>query len=36
MAIVCSLAVCNAEVGICGHEKTMLNVAVLAAIGLGP
>ena len=35
MAIMCSLAVCKAQVGMCGHEKVMLSVAALAAIGLG-
>ena len=36
MAIMCSLAVCKAQVGMCGHEKVMLGVAALAAIiGIG-
>jgi len=35
MAIMCSLAVCKAQAGICGHEKVMLSVAMLAVIGLG-
>ena len=35
MAIMCSLAICKAQVGMCGHEKVMLSVATLAAIGLG-
>jgi hypothetical protein len=35
MAIICSLAVCNAQEGMCGHEKAMLSVALLAAFGLG-
>jgi hypothetical protein len=35
MAIMCSLAVCKARTGLCGHEKAMLSVALLAAIGLG-
>ena len=35
MAIMCSLAVCKAQVGMCGHEKVTLSVAALAAIGLG-
>jgi hypothetical protein len=30
----CSLAACKAQSGMCGHEKVMLSVAVLAAIGL--
>jgi hypothetical protein len=35
MAIMCSLAVCKAQAGMCGHEKTMLSVAALAVLGLG-
>ena len=35
MAIMCSLAVCKAQVGMYGHEKTMLSVALLVAIGFG-
>jgi hypothetical protein len=35
MAIMCSLAVCKAQAGMCGHEKVMLSVAALAAIGFG-
>jgi hypothetical protein len=35
MAIMCSLAVCKAQEGMCGHEKAMLSVALLAAIGFG-
>ena len=35
MAIMCSLAVCKAQAGMCGHEKAMLSVGILAAIGLG-
>jgi hypothetical protein len=35
MAIMCSLAVCKAQGGMCGHEKAMLSIALLAAIGLG-
>ena len=35
MAIMCSLAVCKAQAGLCGHEKAMLSIALLAAIGLG-
>jgi hypothetical protein len=35
MAIMCSLAVCKAQQGMCGHEKGMLSVALLAAIGFG-
>jgi hypothetical protein len=35
MSVLCSLAVCKAREGMCGHEKVMLSVAMLAAIGLG-
>jgi hypothetical protein len=35
MSVMCSLAVCKAQEGLCGHEKAMLSVAVLAAIGFG-
>lgn len=35
MAIMCSLSVCKAQQGMCGHEKVMLSVALLAAIGFG-
>jgi hypothetical protein len=35
MAIMCSLAICKAQAGMCGHEKVMLSVAMLVAIGLG-
>lgn len=35
MAIMCSLAVCKAQEGLCGHEKAMLSVALLAVFGLG-
>ena len=35
MAIMCSLAVCKAQAGMCGHEKAMLSVALLAAFGFG-
>jgi len=35
MSVMCSLAVCKAQVGMCGHEKVMLSVAGLAAIGFG-
>jgi len=35
MAIMCSLAACKAQEGMCGHEKAMLSVALLAAIGFG-
>lgn len=34
MSVMCSLAVCKAQEGLCGHEKVMLSVAVLAVIGV--
>jgi len=35
MAIMCSLAICKARAGMCGHEKVTLSVALLAAFGVG-
>jgi hypothetical protein len=35
MSVMCSLAVCKAQQGMCTHEKAMLSVAVLAVVGLG-
>jgi len=35
MSLICSLSVCKAQEGMCGHEKAMLSVAILAAIGFG-
>jgi hypothetical protein len=35
MAIMCSLAVCKAQAGMCGHEKAMLSVAALLVAGVG-
>jgi hypothetical protein len=35
MSVMCSLALCKAQTGLCGHEKAMLGIAVLAAIGFG-
>ena len=35
MSVMCSLAVCKVQEGMCGHEKVMLSVALLAAFGLG-
>ena len=35
MSLMCSLAVCKAQAGMCGHEKAMLSVALIAAVGLG-
>lgn len=31
----CSLAVCKAQTGMCGHEKVTLSVALLAAFDFG-
>jgi hypothetical protein len=35
MSVMCSLAACKAQAGMCGHEKAMLTVAVLVVAGLG-
>lgn len=35
MSVMCSLAACKAQQGMCGHEKVMLSVALLAAVGFG-
>ena len=35
MSVMCSLSVCKAQEGMCGHEKVMLSVALLAVIGFG-
>ena len=35
MSVICSLAVCKAQEGMCGHEKVMVSIALLAAIGFG-
>ena len=35
MSVMCSMAICKATVGMCGHEKVMLSVALLATIGFG-
>ena len=34
MSMMCSLAVCKAQQGMCGHEKVMFSVALLAVLGL--
>jgi hypothetical protein len=31
----CSLAVCKAQAGMYGHEKVMLGIAVILAVGVG-
>jgi len=35
MSVMCSFTACKAQTGMCGHEKAMLSIALLAAIGLG-
>lgn len=35
MSLMCSLTACKAQEGLCGHEKAMLSIAFLAAVGLG-
>jgi hypothetical protein len=35
MSMMCSMAVCKAQQGMCGHEKVMLSIALLAAFGAG-
>ncbi|HXV69233.1 MAG TPA: hypothetical protein VD738_09940 [Nitrospira sp.] len=35
MSLMCTLAVCKSQSGMCGHEKAMFSVGLLAAIGLG-
>ena len=35
MSVMCSMAVCKAQEGLCGHEKVMLSAALLAVIGFG-
>jgi len=35
MSLMCSLQVCKAQPGMCGHEKVMLGVAALLAAGAG-
>jgi len=33
MSVMCSFAACKAQQGMCGHEKAMLSIVVLAAVG---
>ena len=35
MSVMCSLAVCKAQAGLCGHEEVMLSVAALLVAGVG-
>jgi hypothetical protein len=35
MSLMCSMQVCKAQVGMCGHEKMMFGIAVLLAAGAG-
>lgn len=34
MSVMCSLAACKAQAGMCGHEKVTLSIALLAAFGV--
>ena len=34
MSLMCSQAACKAKVGMCTHEKTMVGVVVLLAVGV--
>ncbi|MGH7259515.1 MAG: hypothetical protein ACREI9_02390 [Nitrospiraceae bacterium] len=34
MSLMCTLQVCTAKPGMCGHEKVMLGIAVLLAAGV--
>jgi hypothetical protein len=33
MSVMCSLAACKAQQGLCGHEKVTFGVAFLAVVG---
>lgn len=33
MSVMCSMKVCTAKPGLCGHEKIMLAVVALLAVG---
>ncbi|MGQ0810054.1 MAG: hypothetical protein ACT4OO_02365 [Nitrospiraceae bacterium] len=35
MSVMCSLAACKAQTGMCGHEKVMFSIAALLAVGVG-
>jgi len=35
MSLMCSLQVCKAQSGMCGHEKAMLGIAALLGAGAG-
>ena len=35
MSVMCSMAACKAQAGMCGHEKVMAVVAVVGLIGAG-
>ena len=35
MSLMCTLQVCTAKPGMCGHEKVMLGIAVVLAAGVG-
>jgi hypothetical protein len=35
MSLMCTLQVCKAQAGMCGHEKAMFGIAALLAVGAG-
>ena len=35
MSLMCSMQVCTAKPGMCGHERMMLGVAALLIVGVG-
>ena len=35
MSLMCTLQVCKAQPGMCGHEKVMLGIAALLVAGAG-
>ena len=35
MAIMCSMKICTAKAGMCGHEKVMFGIVVLLVAGVG-
>jgi hypothetical protein len=35
MSLMCSMQVCRAQAGLCGHEKMMFGIAVLLVAGAG-
>ena len=35
MSLMCTLQVCKAQSGMCGHEKALFGIAVLLVVGAG-